>query len=108
MAVSKFVQIRRDLHKIPEIGFKEWKTQQYILDYIGTLSNEHVEVKVWRTGVIVKVKGKNPEKVIGYRADIDGLPITEETGYEFASVHEGMMHACGHDLHTTIGLGLLT
>lgn len=58
MAVSKFVQIRRDLHKIPEIGFKEWKTQQYILDYIGTLSNEHVEVKVWRTGVIVKVKGK--------------------------------------------------
>lgn len=50
MAVSKFVQIRRDLHKIPEIGFKEWKTQQYILDYIGTLSNEHVEVKVWRTG----------------------------------------------------------
>ena len=56
MVVSKFVQIRRDLHKIPEIGFKEWKTQQYILDYIGTLSNEHVEVKVWRTGVIVKVK----------------------------------------------------
>ncbi|HFJ9506281.1 N-acetyldiaminopimelate deacetylase [Bacillus cereus group sp. MYBK245-2] len=108
MVVSKFVQIRRDLHKIPEIGFKEWKTQQYILDYIGTLSNEHVEVKVWRTGVIVKVKGRNPEKVIGYRADIDGLPITEETGYEFASVHEGMMHACGHDLHTAIGLGLLT
>ncbi|MBY7121991.1 N-acetyldiaminopimelate deacetylase [Bacillus sp. FSL M8-0063] len=108
MAVSKFVQIRRDLHKIPEIGFKEWKTQQYILDYIGTLSNEYVEVKVWKTGVIVKVNGKNPEKIIGYRADIDGLPITEETGYEFASIHEGMMHACGHDLHTTIGLGLLT
>ena len=108
MAVSKFIQIRRDLHKIPEIGFKEWKTQQYILDYIGTLSNEHVEVKVWETGVIVKVNGKNPEKIIGYRADIDGLPITEETGYEFASIHEGMMHACGHDVHTTIGLGLLT
>ena len=47
-------------------------------------------------------------KIIGYRADIDGLPITEETGYEFASIHEGMMHACGHDVHTTIGLGLLT
>ncbi|MBE5103963.1 N-acetyldiaminopimelate deacetylase [Bacillus thuringiensis] len=108
MTVSKFVQVRRDLHKIPEIGFKEWKTQQYILDYIGTLSNEYVEVKTWKTGVIVKINGKNPEKIIGYRADIDGLPITEETGYEFASVHEGMMHACGHDLHATIGLGLLT
>ncbi|MED1268358.1 N-acetyldiaminopimelate deacetylase [Bacillus mycoides] len=108
MTVSKFVQVRRDLHKIPEIGFKEWKTQQYILDYIGTLPNEYLEVKTWKTGVIVKVNGKNPEKIIGYRADIDGLPITEETGYEFSSVHEGMMHACGHDLHATIGLGLLT
>ncbi|MGN4424638.1 N-acetyldiaminopimelate deacetylase [Bacillus cereus group sp. MYBK30-1] len=108
MTVSKFVKIRRDLHKIPEIGFKEWKTQQYILDYIGTLPNEYLEVKTWKTGVIVKVNGENPEKIIGYRADIDGLPITEETGYEFASVHEGMMHACGHDLHATIGLGLLT
>ncbi|WP_305926605.1 N-acetyldiaminopimelate deacetylase [Bacillus mycoides] len=108
MTVSKFVQVRRDLHKIPEIGFKEWKTQQYILDYIGTLPNEYLEVKTWKTGVIVKVNGKNPGKIIGYRADIDGLPITEETGYEFSSVHEGMMHACGHDLHATIGLGLLT
>ncbi|PRD07415.1 N-acetyldiaminopimelate deacetylase [Bacillus sp. MYb56] len=108
MTVSKFVQVRRDLHKIPEFGFKEWKTQQYILDYIGTLPNEYLEVKTWKTGVIVKVNGKNPEKIIGYRADIDGLPITEETGYEFSSVHEGMMHACGHDLHATIGLGLLT
>ncbi|HHT7235357.1 MULTISPECIES: N-acetyldiaminopimelate deacetylase [Bacillus] len=108
MTVSKFVQVRRDLHKIPEIGFKEWKTQQYILDYIRTLPNEYLEVRTWKTGVIVKVNGKNPEKIIGYRADIDGLPITEETGYEFSSVHEGMMHACGHDLHATIGLGLLT
>ncbi|KFM99106.1 N-acetyldiaminopimelate deacetylase [Bacillus clarus] len=108
MTVSKFVQIRRDLHKIPELGFQEWKTQRYILDYIKTLPAEYLEVKTWKTGVIVKVTGKNPEKIIGYRADIDGLPIPEETGYEFASTHEGMMHACGHDLHATIGLGLLT
>ncbi|WP_459499706.1 N-acetyldiaminopimelate deacetylase [Bacillus sp. C1] len=108
MTVSKFVQIRRDLHEIPELGFKEWKTQRYILEYINTLSKGNIEVKTWKTGVIVKVRGRNPEKTIGYRADIDGLPITEETGYEFASTHEGMMHACGHDLHTTIGLGLLT
>ena len=61
MTVSKFIQIRRDLHRIPEIGFKEWKTQQYILDYIGTLSHEFVEVKTWKTGVIVKVNGKIPK-----------------------------------------------
>ncbi|MEN1934496.1 N-acetyldiaminopimelate deacetylase [Paenibacillus sp. 102] len=108
MTVSKYVQIRRDLHKIPELGFQEWKTQQYILNYIGTLPSEYLEVKTWKTGVIVKVKGKKPEKTIGYRADIDGLLIPEETGYEFTSVHEGMMHACGHDFHATIGLGLLT
>ena len=108
MTVNKFVQIRRDLHQIPELGFQEWKTQQYILNYIHTLSSEYLEVKTWRTGVIVKVNGKNPEKTIGYRADIDGLPISEETGYAFSSTHEGLMHACGHDLHTTIALGLLT
>ena len=71
MTVSKFVQIRRDLHKIPELGFKEWKTQQYILDYIYTLPKEYIEVKTWKTGVIVKVNGRNPKKTIGYRADID-------------------------------------
>ncbi|MDM5156167.1 N-acetyldiaminopimelate deacetylase [Bacillus sp. DX1.1] len=108
MTVSKFVKMRRELHQIPELGFQEWKTQQYILGYIHTLPSEYLEVKTWKTGVIVKVNGKNPEKTIGYRADIDGLPISEETGYEFSSIHEGMMHACGHDLHTTIGLGLLT
>lgn len=108
MMINKFIQMRRDLHQIPELGFQEWKTQQYIINYIKTLPSEYMEVKTWKTGVIVKVHGRNPEKTIGYRADIDGLPITEETGYEFASLHEGMMHACGHDMHTTIGLGLLT
>ncbi|MCM3736858.1 N-acetyldiaminopimelate deacetylase [Bacillus cytotoxicus] len=108
MMINKFIQIRRDLHQIPELGFQEWKTQQYILNYINTLPSEYMEVKTWKTGVIVKIHGRNPEKTIGYRADIDGLPIAEETGYEFSSLHEGLMHACGHDIHTTIGLGLLT
>ncbi|MFD0770921.1 N-acetyldiaminopimelate deacetylase [Bacillus sp. CGMCC 1.60114] len=108
MMINKFIQMRRDLHQIPELGFQEWKTQQYILNYINTLPSEYMEVKTWKTGVIVKVHGRNPLKTIGYRADIDGLPIAEETGYDFSSLHEGMMHACGHDIHTTIGLGLLT
>ena len=55
----------------------------------------------------VKVKGTNPTRVFAYRADMDGLSIPEETGYPFESVHEGKMHACGHDLHMTIALGII-
>ncbi len=71
------------------------------------MPQEHIEIKTWRTGILVFVKGENPSKTIGYRADIDGLPITEETGYEYQSRHEGNMHACGHDFHMTIALGSL-
>ncbi|MBU7319180.1 N-acetyldiaminopimelate deacetylase [Paenibacillus oleatilyticus] len=105
---SRFVQIRRDLHKIPELGFQEYKTQRYLLDYIATLPQERLEVRTWRTGIIVNVKGTAPKRRFGYRADIDGLPITEDTGYDFRSEHPGFMHACGHDLHMSIGLGILT
>ncbi|MGE7876884.1 N-acetyldiaminopimelate deacetylase [Peribacillus muralis] len=103
-----FAEIRRELHQIPEIGFKEFKTHQYLLDYILGLPSERMEIKTWKTGIFVKVKGRNPRKMIGYRADIDGLPIKEETGLPFASTHEEHMHACGHDFHMTIALGLLT
>ncbi|SCW49196.1 N-acetyldiaminopimelate deacetylase [Paenibacillus tianmuensis] len=105
---SRFVQIRRDLHKIPELGFQEFKTQRYLLDYIASLPQERLEVRIWRTGIIVNVKGTAPKRRFGYRADIDGLPITEDTGYDFRSEHPGFMHACGHDLHMSIGLGILT
>ncbi|MGR9050342.1 N-acetyldiaminopimelate deacetylase [Halobacillus faecis] len=101
-------QIRRELHQIPELGFKEYKTQQYLLDYINKLPQEALTVETWRTGIFVRVKGSLGSKTIGYRADIDGLPLTEETGYEFRSTHEGRMHACGHDFHMTIALGALT
>lgn len=108
MAENEFVKIRRELHKIPELGFQEVKTQRFLLDYIKTLPQERLEVKTWKTGLFVKVHGTNPTKTIGYRADIDGLPITEETNYSFQSQHEGLMHACGHDMHMAIGLGVLT
>lgn len=103
-----FVKIRRDLHKIPELGFQEWKTQRYLLDYIETLPMERIEIKPWKTGIFVKVNGTAPTKTIGYRADIDGLPIEEETDYVFNSKHKGNMHACGHDFHMSIALGILT
>lgn len=103
------IKIRRDLHQIPEIGLEEFKTQAYLLEHIAdiTVGKDFVEKRTWRTGILVFVKGSNPEKTIGWRTDIDGLPIVEQTGLAFASTHEGRMHACGHDMHMTVALGLL-
>jgi N-acetyldiaminopimelate deacetylase len=106
--MDSFIQVRRDLHKIPELGFQEYKTQKYLLAYLKNLPQENLEIRTWKTGIFVKIKGQSPRKTIGYRADMDGLPITEETGYEFKSEHAGQMHACGHDFHMTIALGLIT
>ncbi len=71
------------------------------------MSEERLELVTWRTGVIVKVNGTNPTKTIGWRTDIDGLPVTEETGVDYSSVHTGHMHACGHDCHMTVALSLV-
>lgn len=106
--MKPLIEIRKDLHRIPELGFQEFKTQRYLLELISTFKQDNLEVHTWETGIFVKIKGKNPEKTIAYRTDMDGLPITEETGYEFASMHDGLMHACGHDLHMTIALGVLS
>jgi len=100
-------QIRRDLHQIPEIGFQEFKTQAYLLEEIYALNQQRLTVVKWKTGVLVHVKGLNPTKTIGWRTDIDGLPIDEQTTISFPSKHEGFMHACGHDIHMTVALGLL-
>jgi len=105
--LNPFVKIRRDLHQIPELGFQEYKTQAYLLEFLKSLPQSNLTIKEWKTGLFVKVHGTNPEKLIGYRADIDGLPISEETGYPFSSTHPGRMHACGHDFHMSIALGLI-
>ncbi|WP_411348381.1 N-acetyldiaminopimelate deacetylase [Paenibacillus sp. WLX2291] len=108
MTNNQLIDIRRDLHRIPEAGFQEFKTQRYLLDYIASLPQEHLEVRTWKTGILVYVHGTAPTRRFGYRADMDGLPIVEDTSYDFKSEHPGYMHACGHDLHMTIGLGVLT
>ena len=103
------IKIRRDLHQIPEIGLEEFKTQAYLLERIAEMTEDKdfVEQRTWRTGILVYLHGHAPEKTIGWRTDIDGLPIVEETGLDFKSTHEGRMHACGHDMHMTTALGLL-
>ncbi|PRO64781.1 N-acetyldiaminopimelate deacetylase [Alkalicoccus urumqiensis] len=98
---------RRALHQIPEAGFQEFKTQKYLLDIFYEVDAPHVHIHTWKTGIFVFIEGTKPDRTIAWRADMDGLPITEETGYSFSSQHEGMMHACGHDFHMTIGSSLV-
>ncbi len=97
---EEMIEIRRHLHKNPELSFKEEKTAQYIADFY-----KGKDVEVQRNvgngyGIIVTIKGDKPGKVIGLRADFDALPIHEETDLPFKSVNDGVMHACGHDGHT--------
>lgn len=105
--MDNLVQIRRDLHQIPELGFQEFKTQKYLLEKLAEFPQDFLKITTWKTGIIVQIAGSNPSKVIGWRTDIDGLPVSEQTGLSFASQHEGNMHACGHDCHMTIALGLV-
>ena len=105
--MKDLVAIRRALHQIPELGFQEFKTQAYLLDVIASLAQPYFTVDTWRTGIILTIAGKNPQLKIGWRTDIDALAISEETGLDFASKHRGFMHACGHDFHMTIALGLV-
>jgi len=99
---------RRELHQIPELGFQETKTQQFLLNYLSTLPGHRVEIELWKTGLLVRVPGTESRQTLAYRADMDGLPLEEETGLPFRSRHPGMMHACGHDIHMTIAMAVLT
>lgn len=105
---EQLIQIRRDLHQIPEIGMEEFETQKYLLNVIQNFNQDYLEIKTWKTGILVHVSGDNSEHTIGYRTDIDGLPVQEQTGLPYASKNEGKMHACGHDIHMSVALGLLS
>lgn len=105
--MKSLLEIRRDLHRIPELGFKEVKTHAYLLEQIKALPQERLTIITWKTGIVVKIEGTQAKKTIGWRTDIDGLPINEATDLPFKSQHEGKMHACGHDVHMTVALGLL-
>ena len=101
---SEFVSIRHHLHAHPELSYKEFETAAFIQQQLRGMGIPF-EVKA-TTGVIGLLKGKNPEKkIIALRADIDALPITEENTVPYKSKNEGIMHACGHDVHTTCLLG---
>ncbi len=101
---DQVVAWRRHLHAHPELGFQEHETAKYVtqaLREIGGLEISHPT----KTSVLARLRGGGPGRVIALRADMDALPVTEETGLPFASQVPGVMHACGHDGHTAILLG---
>lgn len=100
----EYIQVRHHLHAHPELSYQEFETSKYIQGKLTELGIPF-EVKA-TTGVVGLLKGKNPgKKVIALRADMDALPITEENDIDYKSKNEGVMHACGHDVHTTCLLG---
>ena len=101
--VARATAIRREIHRHPELGFEEHNTQAIVERELDALGIEHRRVA--RTGVVGIVRGAMPGRVAGLRADMDALPITEDSGEECASEQTGKMHACGHDSHTAMLLG---
>lgn len=101
---QEFIQVRRHLHAHPELSYHEFETSKFVQDKL-TSWNIPFEIKA-TTGVVGLIKGKNPEsRIIALRADMDALPIQEENDVEYKSKNAGVMHACGHDVHTTCLLG---
>jgi amidohydrolase len=109
----ELIEIRRDLHAHPELGLRETRTSAIVADYFRKLGLE-VRTGLGQTGVLGILKGGKPGPVVAMRGDMDALPITEEADLPFASKdtmilngrETGLMHACGHDIHTTILLGV--
>ena len=97
--LDDIIKNRRALHQIPETALEEFKTKEYLKNYLISIGLEPQEVVV--TGLFVYIEGKDKENCIAFRSDIDALNIKEETGAEFESKHIGKMHACGHDGHMT-------
>nr|WP_225444504.1 amidohydrolase [Pseudomarimonas arenosa] len=111
---SKVVAWRRDIHQHPELGNRETRTAALVAEHLGQLGLEDVRTGIAHTGVTARLKGGKPGPRIALRADMDALPVTEQTDLPFASKVTteyrgetvGVMHACGHDAHTSILMGV--
>lgn len=102
---EEFIAIRQHLHAHPELSYQEYETSKYIQQKLEAYGISYIS-GVAGTGVVALIKGNHPEKkIIALRADMDALPIKEENEVAYKSCYEGVMHACGHDVHTTCLLG---
>ncbi len=103
--VAELIATRRDLHAHPELGFEEFRTAALVADRLRALGLEP-RTGVGRTGVLARIVGGRPGRTVLLRADMDALPIHEENDVPYRSMTDGKMHACGHDCHTSILLGI--
>ncbi len=102
---ERLINLRRDIHQHPELAFAEARTRNVLERELHRLSPTRVD-RVAKTGLIARIAGEDPTApVVAIRGDIDALPIREATGLSFASKHDGVMHACGHDVHAAWTLG---
>lgn len=102
---EEVVDIRRDFHMYPELSEKEYRTSKKICEYLDRWNIEYRK-DIADTGVMAIIRGKKDGITVGARADIDALPVEEKNDLAFKSVNKGVMHACGHDVHTAIHLGV--
>lgn len=103
---QEVVSVRRHLHKYPELSFQEENTSKFICSKLDEWEIPYKKGIV-KTGILAELEGNKPGKIIGFRADMDALPVYENNDVEYASVHKGVMHACGHDVHTASLLGAI-
>ena len=101
---DQMVSVRRELHRHPELSWRETKTAARVCVFLDRLDIPY-RSNVAGTGVVAQIPGRGAGPVVALRADLDALPIKEETGLDFASTIDGVMHACGHDGHTSMLLG---
>jgi amidohydrolase len=103
--LDRLIATRRDLHRHPELGFQEFRTAGIVAERLRT-AGYTVETGVAETGVVGRLRGRGEGPTLLLRADMDALPVREESTSDFVSRREGVMHACGHDAHVAIGLAV--
>lgn len=104
---AQMIAWRRDFHRHPELGFQEVRTARQVVDIIAGIPGIEVQTGVAQTGVVALLRGEQPGPTILVRADMDALPIHELNDHAYRSVHDGVMHACGHDAHMAMQLGAM-
>ena len=110
--MEKVISWRHDIHEFPELGNREFRTSKKVAEHLSSLGIE-IETEIAYTGVVGLIRGAKPGPTIALRADMDALPVTEQTGLPYASTQRteylgqdvGVMHACGHDAHVAILMG---
>lgn len=103
---DKLIMQRRDFHQYPELSNREERTSKVIAEKLKALGLEDIKINVAKHGVTALLKGKKPGPVIAVRADMDALPIQETNAVSYKSKNDGVKHACGHDAHMTVELGV--